>query len=86
VREFLDREKELSDREMYFLAEALAAVADGLFRIALQAILDAHEPERSFAPNVKVPPEGFKGTSPEGLRKALKHSESCATQERPRFR
>ena len=86
VREFLDRNKELNDREMFFLAEALAAVAQGTFGIAVQAIQDAHEPESSFSPQSKIPPDDFTGTRVEALRKALDHSERCPVREIPIFR
>lgn len=86
VREFINLNRELSDREMYFLAEALAAVARGTFGIAVQAILDAHEPEDSFSPQADIPPKDFKGITKEALRKALHHSEGCPVQEIPLFR
>jgi hypothetical protein len=86
VREFLVLDRDLTDREIYFLAEALAAVARGTFGIAMQAIIDAHEPESAFSPYSKIPPEDFKGTTMEALRKALQHSESCPVQETPVFR
>ena len=86
VREFLDLNRELNDREMFFLAEALAAVARGTFGIAVQAIQDAHEPESSFSPTSKIPPDEFKGTTVEALRKALDHSERCPVREIPVFR
>ena len=86
IREFLDLNRELNDREMFFLAEALAAVARGTFGIAVQAIQDAHEPESSFSPQSKIPPDNFTGTTVEAVRKALFHSERCPVQEIPVFR
>lgn len=85
VREFLNLDRELSDREMYFLTEALAAVARGTFGIALQAILDAHTPESYFSPKAKIPPDDFKGFTIEALRAALSHSEDCPAREFPLF-
>jgi hypothetical protein len=81
VRDFLYLDRELSDREKYFLAEALAAVARGTFGIAVQAIIDVHEPDDSFSPT-----KGFEGITLEALRKALRHSEECPVQETPIFR
>lgn len=86
VREFLDLNPALSDREMYFIAEALGAVARGMFGIAAQAIIDAHTPDSHFSPQSKFPPDNFKGTTVEELRKALNCSERSAVQEIPIFR
>jgi hypothetical protein len=86
VRDFLNLDRELSDREKYFLAEALAAVALGTFGIAVRAIVDAYEPEDSFSPHADIPPKGFNGITMEALRKALRHSEKCPVQETPIFR
>ncbi|MCU0732344.1 MAG: hypothetical protein MUE84_12270 [Hyphomonas sp.] len=86
VRDFLALDRDLTDREMYFLAEALNAVARGTFGIALQAILDAHEPESSFSPQFEVPDNYMKSINRDVLVRALWHSEQCPVQETPIFR
>lgn len=86
VREFLNLDRQLHDREMFFLAEALDAAARGLFGIAVQAIINAHTPAGAFSPQSKIPPDDFKGTSVEALRQALHHLEECPVREVPIFR
>ena len=85
VREFLDRDMALTERELYCLAEALTAVGRGLFGIAAQQIQFAHEPESSFSPQFKIPPDDFTGTTVEALRAALDYSEGCPVREIPDF-
>lgn len=86
VREFVELDRELTDREMYFLVQALEAVARGTFGIALQAISDAHEPDSSFSPQFKITPNDLRGVTKDTLRAALRHSEQCPVQEVPIFR
>jgi hypothetical protein len=85
IRQFLELDRDLTDREMYFLAEALNAVDRGLFGIAVQAILNAREPEISFSLQNKIPPDDLKRNTKENLAKALHHLEARPVQAFPIF-
>ncbi len=86
LRQFLYQNSSLSDRQMYFIAEAINAVERGLFGMAVQAIIDAKRPDSDFSPLSKIPPDNFKGVTLEVLRNALHHSEMLPVQETPIFR
>lgn len=86
VRELLDRDVALTDRDKFFLARALGHVARGQFGSALQDIIDAHEPDSAFSPSFKISLAEIEGVAKESLLRALCYSEAAPPQEYPIFR
>lgn len=85
VEEFIELDRGLTERERFFLAQALGNVARGLFGVALQDIIDAHEPDNAFSSSFTIPAIQIEGVTKETLRRVLRRSVDTPVQEREIF-